>query len=561
MSNKDFKKGMEAGARPFAEKFKNYFDDLKKSTEKINEKFNQFDEINDTIIDGMNSIEKKQLYDLNTLIDIKELGEDEKEILMAVLYTISNSMDKINEYQQLFIRSVKEYLEIYNPPVNIDLMVIDNVENLNDQKAILQVVMEFLFLSNSNHTYMDENKDIIECFSINRRGKLEIQNCIDVIYKATGLQGIAEKYGYIVEEDLDGDSEEDIEENQTKTESYDGRDICEKCADIVNINSHVVLKDYIVYWDDWTDKVYRVNKENGQVLEMDLEMDLELTFTWRQNILSNDNSIFIVKDWYTNELISLNVNTLETNIFNLSGDYGKKFQCNNEYIIYNADINDERKMLKFNLEDKKEEVIDEIENFNEYYILDDYIYVQDYEQLFKYNLKDNSISYICEYDGWGNDFLNQYNTNHYKNILFSINSNGNEIYDGELDYSHMDLSNPLAVKKTNIKDSYNDLYAFIGYEYIFYVVLDYYMSIRKYNINTGENLTLLESTNCADSRTEGIFRKKNIYYIVNDEPQVVGRWLYYLGRGKKNVRKVSIDVVDGKSEEVFIDGEVVSRDY
>ncbi|MTT31101.1 hypothetical protein GMB86_03620 [Terrilactibacillus sp. BCM23-1] len=200
MSRKDFYKGMEAAAKPFEEKFQEQSQAFEEVAQSINNKLNDFSFTTDQIIDELNAMEKKRLYDLNTLIDIAKLGDDEKELLMAILYTLVGMTDYVTEYQQAFLRSVKNHLQVKGGQPSIDLSVIENIENLNDQKAILQTVMEFLFLENASHGYMDEYSDVMEYFSVNKKGIREIQDCIDKIYKATGLEGIAENYGYVPEE-------------------------------------------------------------------------------------------------------------------------------------------------------------------------------------------------------------------------------------------------------------------------------------------------------------------------------------------------------------------------
>ncbi|MCM3031502.1 hypothetical protein [Niallia sp. MER 6] len=200
MSRKDFYKGMEAAAKPFEEKFQKQSQAFEELAQSINNKLDDFSFTNDRIIDELNAMEKKRLYDLNTLIDIANLGDDEKELLMAILYTLVDMTEYVTEYQQAFLRSVKNHLQVIGRQSSIDLSVIENIENLNDQKAILQTVMEFLFLENASHGYMDEYSDVMEYFSVNKKGIREIQDCIDKIYKATGLEGIAENYGYVPEE-------------------------------------------------------------------------------------------------------------------------------------------------------------------------------------------------------------------------------------------------------------------------------------------------------------------------------------------------------------------------
>lgn len=252
MSRKDFNKGMEAGAKPFEEKFKLQNDAIDRIGENLNTRLNEFDSINDIIINDLTSIEKKRLYDLNTVVDIDELDGAEKELLIALIYTVSNMSDTTTELQKYFVRSVQNYLDIKSPQTGVDLTSIENIENISSQKAILQTLMEFLFLENANHKYLEDNEDILSYFSVNKRGIAEIREKIDVIYNATGLEGIAENYGYLPEE-----QEYDLVEDTIGVDKYDVKNILGNT--LYNIKSGGLIASQ----GDW---IYYSNFEDGGLL-------------------------------------------------------------------------------------------------------------------------------------------------------------------------------------------------------------------------------------------------------------------------------------------------------
>lgn len=196
MTVKDFKKGMDSGAKPFEEKFRNMEENFDSIHEKLDKNSENFSQVTDDIIDILEDNEKKALYDLNTVVDISELDPDEGAFLLAILYTLANEME-VTQYQQDFIRSVKNYLKIENPQTSITLDRIENIESINAQKAMLQTIMELLFLNYASHDYFDDYEEVFSYFSVNKRGINEIQDKINAIYKATGLKGIAENYGYV----------------------------------------------------------------------------------------------------------------------------------------------------------------------------------------------------------------------------------------------------------------------------------------------------------------------------------------------------------------------------
>ncbi len=202
MSRKDFTKGMAAGAAPFEEKYNQLADATERVGAQVNARLDDISDVQKVILDDLSSREKKELYDLNTLVDIKELEPTEKEFLMAVLYTLSNMTEEVTSEQQAYIRSVKRYLEIKSVQTEVDLSCIENIDSKREERAILQTVMEFLFLEHCDHSYWDEYEDVLDYFSVKNSEIRRIEASIDAIYKATGAQGLAEKFGYVAEEDI-----------------------------------------------------------------------------------------------------------------------------------------------------------------------------------------------------------------------------------------------------------------------------------------------------------------------------------------------------------------------
>ena len=95
---------------------------------------------------------KAALYNLCTPKDIKDLGDSERRMLLAILYQLAENEGAwgLTDYQKKYIRSVQRYLEITNPQTSIELSVVENVDSLDDQKAILQSVLEFFYLQDTN---------------------------------------------------------------------------------------------------------------------------------------------------------------------------------------------------------------------------------------------------------------------------------------------------------------------------------------------------------------------------------------------------------------------------
>lgn len=219
MSRKDYNKGMEAGAKPFEDKFRQMGSFFAGFASQLEQDYNDMKDVNDAILDEMDSMQKAKFYKNHTVVDLRELYKGDRETLLSILLTLVELEDCVTKEQQYFIRSVKRYLEESDDeerPKNYQVLnlekegwsIIDTIESKDETKAIVQAVMEFLFLKYQDHdVYMEEYEDMFECFNLNQKGFREIREHIDSIYKAVGLQGIAENYGYVPEEaDVDQDN-------------------------------------------------------------------------------------------------------------------------------------------------------------------------------------------------------------------------------------------------------------------------------------------------------------------------------------------------------------------
>jgi hypothetical protein len=189
MSNKDYKKGMEAGARPFQDK-------LEKFGRKIAKLGIKIDGGLDTIYDALSASEIEELYGLKIPSDLIDLDEKEKHFLLACLYQLSSDSSKTNDLQQTFIRSLQSYLRITNSQMDADYSKIENIESVSTIKAFMQVFMEFLFLEKGNDSFLKKYKNVLEYFNITVQGRSEILADIKKYYKAAGSKGIAEKYAF-----------------------------------------------------------------------------------------------------------------------------------------------------------------------------------------------------------------------------------------------------------------------------------------------------------------------------------------------------------------------------
>ena len=301
MSKKDYKKGMEdalAANEGFSKKqeaaINHVRGEVAATAKKVDKLGDKIGEITDYITDQ----EKAALYKLNTPVDIADLDSNEKRVLLAVLYQLSADEEELTENQQNYVRAVQQYLKIYNPQTEIDLEAIENIEDISAQKAILQTVLEFFYLGTHPKSYTEDQIDFLDCFQVNRKTRKEISGYVEAIIATAGIQGLAEKYGFVAQQP------------KSAFATYaDNGAIPGAVADaIVKERPHLVsflgeglpfleLKDYLVFVSGakgGSVGLFRVDKRTGQGTKLPLDykdpdgninVRMHLSFHVRGNVL------------------------------------------------------------------------------------------------------------------------------------------------------------------------------------------------------------------------------------------------------------------------------------
>lgn len=217
MFNKKYKKGMADAAKAYEAFGKKQEDAINQILEEVRKQGGDFAEtikslnVNiDGLYDYLQSKEKAQLYTVYTPFDIKDLDKEEQLFLIGALFRLTTDKTP-NEHQQDYLRSIQRYLDIKEPPFGTDPLAIENIEDIPAQKAILQAVMEYLYLQDGDsYDETELQQEFLDAFSVNNKGRQAIFEQVERLYKATGARGLAEKYGYVV----DGEPTESVQ-NQT----------------------------------------------------------------------------------------------------------------------------------------------------------------------------------------------------------------------------------------------------------------------------------------------------------------------------------------------------------
>lgn len=318
MSRKDYKKGMadamtayEAFGEKQEEAIRYVGAEIERTAGKVDRLGGKIGEIADYITDQ----EKAALYKLNTPVDIADLDDAEKRILLAVLYQLSADEDEVTEEQQNYIRAVQQYLKIYNPQTEIDLSAVENIEDISAQKAVLQSVLEFFRLGTHPEELTEEQEDFLDFFQVNRRTRREIDGFISAIVEAVGIKGLSEKYGFVAEQprsefakyrdngripemvadaciaqfkekDEDNYSDDDEEYGVSSVRDFeDGRAFLETKDYIVFLKVRNTVYDEDEDYDlslDEESGLFRISKQSGKVerIPLDYEKNINLFVKW-----------------------------------------------------------------------------------------------------------------------------------------------------------------------------------------------------------------------------------------------------------------------------------------
>ena len=331
MSKKDYQKGMadameayEAFGQKQEAAIRNIEEKVTQAGEKVGKLGDKIGEISDYITEQ----EKAALYKLNTPVDIADLEKAEKRILLAVLYQLSADESEVTEEQQNYIRAVQQYLQIYNPQTTIGLEVVENIEDISAQKAVLQSVLEFFYLGTHPGTYTDDQMEFLDCFQINRKTRKEIITCIKSIIEVVGTRGLAEKYGVVASQPHSAfakykdngripEAVADLciaqlkQKEKSEYNEYDNRYGCVNTRYFHNHCPFLELQDYLLFYRDRHESYYkgeehiddemglfRINKLTGAIERLNLDYKNDMPFDIdRANFHIQGNTIYFAGNY------------------------------------------------------------------------------------------------------------------------------------------------------------------------------------------------------------------------------------------------------------------------
>ena len=203
MSTRDFEDGMVAGAKPFETKFSQQASDIRKIRKDMEKWCDRYGSLVDVVLDDLGDQEKQRIYRIQTKLDPANMGESEQELLVCILYTVARHTETTdterNCLRQKFLGGVQNYLGIASPQSMKEISdlqePIENVDRKSEEKTILQVLSEYLYLTYGNYVFLDQSQIVSYFAAVATSNFLdEIRESIDEQFRAVGPEGLAAKY-------------------------------------------------------------------------------------------------------------------------------------------------------------------------------------------------------------------------------------------------------------------------------------------------------------------------------------------------------------------------------
>lgn len=352
--------------------------------------------------------------------------------------------------------------------------------------------------------------------------------------------------------------------------SYAGEDICEKCADRINIKEHIELKDYLVYISG-RGELTAVRKDTGVeksiFAEREDEMDIhtfkvELSSSRGGNICGYGKYLYVF-DKENDTIYKIDVDTDErTDIDLMSGGNSMIFfpisgtdfrpQCNDKYLLYTV----ESKSYVVNLETESTSLVKKANFWSNLRLLEDRIYYIEDKKVYFYDIETKKAKKLFEIPGTEDEeeFSFAFPLGIGDSHKWGYDDAVGEIYDGRLfasgyneeedehRYYEIDLKigkieeNPLEVEADTTECGAKVM----KYGSLFYTTENDEPMLVRFNMLTGESMVLEEDTLCVDSYTSGgLFRSSTSY--TTGEIAIVGQWLYYESPQDDRIHRVPIE--------------------
>lgn len=194
---KEYQRGMADAACSAGAKLSEVDEAISRLGENLRTGVSQSTENIRSILDVLESNEREKLFGLSDRITIREdLEDNQKVLLMSVLYSLAAKLGTVNEAQQHYLRSMYQYLGLRNDSQIIDLAKISNVDSKDDSTILYMVLNEFLYLGFQDWKYLESEDFQVVSKSFNLSQSVKEQVIHDIRWKVQimGIEAIVLPY-------------------------------------------------------------------------------------------------------------------------------------------------------------------------------------------------------------------------------------------------------------------------------------------------------------------------------------------------------------------------------
>lgn len=536
--------------------------DFKNSNKELDAKLKALGEDIIAVYDYLDKSEKAALYKLCTPMDLKELEESERRLLIAVLCQLADDEgSRYNSDQRKFVNSIRRYLEIPNVQTFADYSAIEEIDSLDIQETFMRVCLEFMYLQDADEM-SDDQEAFFDNFAVSKRQAKLIE--FDVIrqFHMFGAEGVAEKYGKAeVEIEEVANIADEVEEEIMPISRKPYVEVPLQLAEKIRSTKHNILietSDFIIVGNTESESIFsRSSKNENSWTAFNKNTQEEKNITEAMSPDQNTTSFILKKSrikgiYENNSLVYLFANTIykydidnNTNVV-ICKDFNKEnwdvssIQCNCKWIVFKLQ-NKTEKMYKIcivNIANGSvlENMVDEggkpIETHT-YALVKDSIYLIDYR---------NGETITCADGGSLSKSLGIYNIIKQKltrttlsslpiEEIFTINNEA-YFYTGSLEGEPFVLNKIVQIDNEVKCVSCNE--GNESYKFCFVNIYENYLvysedggSYSVYVFDFDKQETHKVATDCYSGMKEstGLFSSKWSYY--QSTLTIIGQWLYY----------------------------------
>ncbi len=323
MFTKKYKKGMADAAKAYVafgkkqeEAINFILNEVREERCTLEEAIRRFDGSLDSLYKYLNDQERAKLYTICTPNDIIDLDENDKFLLVSLLFILTK--DKVpTENQQKYFTAVQMYLSVKEPSATMDVLSVEDIDSLSTQKAFYQVVLEYLILQDGeNYDETELQQKLLDAFYLKDNHRSLIEHHVRCLYNAAGANGLAIKYGFAEEEAARRKENEELHKIHEKEKAKELKiktiNTILKLLDFHSFYKKCIeTKNYILFSKEnfKTIKYIVVNKKTGEQQELNESTSLS---RWPGKWFAyGDSVVTTIEDSEYRKVFKLDLDTLK----------------------------------------------------------------------------------------------------------------------------------------------------------------------------------------------------------------------------------------------------------